>query len=202
MLLITGLPRSGTVWAREALIACGFHCRSEHVYGLKQRSWIARNTAESSWLAVPFVAEVPMPIVRLVRDPALVLASVMGRDMLVRDDEFGAYRRFVESHLPSIQDHEDHLERAVHFVARWESPLQRVDHWLVRIEDPSAASMLVAATGFDREVDDHAIRAKLGSKVNTRPSRYRPSLDEVAATPDGKAFLERRAALGYHDWPW
>lgn len=205
MLLITGLPRSGTVWAATALTAAGLSCRSEHVFGLRRRNWLERDVAESSWLAMPFVHEVDVPVVRLVRHPVLVLASVMGRDMLVRDDSFGSYRHYVETHLPTINHSADHLERAVHFVTHWEAPLRERDHTRVHVENPDALAAVLDVAGFDySDVDLAALRAQLGTKINTRPSRYRPTRDEVLATHDGDAFMRRMIVLGYDgdDWPW
>lgn len=77
--LITGWPRSGTMYVAEALARCGLRVTHEKVF-MTGAHVVNPNQCdvEVSWLAVghdPAIIQTNVPIIRLIRDPLKVLAS-------------------------------------------------------------------------------------------------------------------------------
>lgn len=80
--VVTGCPRSGTHYLSEVLARVGLVCRHEAVFGPKQRGFEGFGAAhgDSSWLAVPFLAQLPPDSIVLhqVRHPLDVVRSLLG----------------------------------------------------------------------------------------------------------------------------
>jgi hypothetical protein len=101
--VVTGCPRSGTHYLSEVLTRVGLLCRHEAVFGPYDRSFtgFGRAHGDSSWLAVPFLGQLPADAVVLhqTRHPLEVVRSLLGIGFLEdvpawRDHAASAAARF------------------------------------------------------------------------------------------------------------
>lgn len=199
--LITGCGRSGTGWAAALFTALGYPCGHEQVYDVNGPGLFTR--PDSSWLAVPHAPRTPpgTPILRVVRDPYLVVQSVMARGFLAYTD--GEYERYVTRHMPSIIRPNTHLGRAIRWVALWDTPLDAIGHMvlhvdLVGIDDLCLAVQVATGDGVD-PLDVIAKQAMLGQRINTNlnPWGAMPSREDIMAHRDAPLLAHRAERFGY-----
>ncbi len=102
--VVTGCPRSGTHYLSEVLTRVGLICRHEAVFGPSARSFDGFGGAhgDSSWLAVPFLAQLPADAVVLhqTRHPLEVVRSLLGIGFL---EDVSAWRDGLERARASLR---------------------------------------------------------------------------------------------------
>ena len=80
--VVTGCPRSGTHYLSEVIARVGLVCGHEEVFGPRDHAFRGFGAAhgDSSWLAVPFLGQLPGDAVVLhqVRHPLAVVRSLVG----------------------------------------------------------------------------------------------------------------------------
>jgi hypothetical protein len=82
--LVTGAPRSGTTYTADVLANLGYWCRHEKFFNPwhtpDRSTYGADGRADVSWLAVPFLDELPAGtlVVHQVRHPLRVISSFIG----------------------------------------------------------------------------------------------------------------------------
>lgn len=120
--LITGCGRSGTGYTAQLLTALGLPCGHETIFSLpavvKERvAWPKTYPGDSSWLAVPYLAELPAgtAILHQVRDP---LAVVRSFSRIRFFQEQVPYREFLERHLEGLAECEP-FEAALRYWDEW-----------------------------------------------------------------------------------
>lgn len=206
MFLVTGLGHSGTKWAALLFSALGHECGHERWHNFEP--YQGMSTPDSSWLAVPNLDRLPAGtrVVHLVRDPLLVLRSMVHIGFLHDGNAGHAYTAYVRRHRPEVWNAGDQLARAAAFVARWDVPLEHRESKLLRIEDagPDVVADTVAwATGQRPSVDRVAeVLHELGTTTNAHIQHHRSAgadvtIEQVAACPHGGEFLARAQRLGY-----
>ncbi len=196
--LITGCGRSGTAWAATLLTHLGYPCGHEQQFN----PWRAGplTAPESSWLAVPHLTDMDsgIPLIRVMRDPYLVVRSVLARRFL--RDLSGPYEAYVHTHRPDITAAPDHLGRAIRWATQWDAPLDNHPHAVLRVDaaDPDhTADAIEWATGFRPTTVDiaHAV-AHVGTRVNAGP-RTADVRTRIDAHPDGHLMTDRAKQWGY-----
>jgi hypothetical protein len=104
--VVTGCPRSGTHYLSEVLTRVGLLCRHEAVFGPQARSFVGFGGAhgDSSWLAVPFLDQLPPRAVVLhqTRHPLEVVQSLLGIGFL---EDVAAWRQGLEGLRASARWH-------------------------------------------------------------------------------------------------
>src|SRR3546814_14119792 len=121
-----GSTRTDTLFPYATLVraalfaALGYPCGHETVCRYDGAG--AFNQPDSSWLAVPYAAQVPLttPLLRIMRDPRQVVMSALAKGFLADLDD--PFARYVRSYRPSITPPADHLTRGLRNVALWDDP--------------------------------------------------------------------------------
>lgn len=198
--LITGCGRSGTGWAAALFTALGYPTGHEAVFGPDGPG--AFHQPDSSWLAVPYAAQVPAgtPLLRIMRDPHEVIMSALAKGFLADLDD--PYARYVRAFRPSITSPGDHLTRVIRWVALWDSPLDGLGHTVLRsdggLEHQASAVDFATRTLHDRGMIANAM-VLVGNRVNTsRAGEPDPVSREWLATHPDYALIRKRAErFGY-----
>ena len=157
MIVVTGCGRSGTGYAAALLSALEIECGHERVFTPETQVAprdLGGLTADASWLAAPFLSDLPDGAVVLhqVRDPVAVVASLLGirffshprrapistrmtdgvelaRRAIVRKRRRPIRRdfvRFIQRHEPVILEPHTELERTVTYWVRWNMMIERL----------------------------------------------------------------------------
>lgn len=194
--LVTGCGRSGTGWAAKFFTELGYPTGHESLYNPVRSGPLVQN--ESSWLAVPYLDDLPeeTPIIRMVRDPYDVVASVMARGFL--NHPFGTYEEFVRRHRPTIVSGSSHLERAIAWVGLWDHPLDNREHFTFHIDryDHQEILQMLHYLGY---TDTHAVNLpSLNKRINAGPPK-RTWIPEIINHPIGHLIEQRAERFGYHD---
>lgn len=196
--VVTGLGHSGTGFAARLFSLLGHACGHERWFNPRKQR-LGGN--DSSWLAVPFVADFPAAtrVVHLVRDP-LRVAQSYARQENEQEFRWTAYYEFARRWCPEMFEPETVVGRVLARVVLWDDSLFGRDVLRVRVEDCQdpevAADMVEWATGRrPGEARVRRVLARLGTDVNAH-ARDRPEVigpGDVRGTP-----VEQRAIqLGY-----
>jgi hypothetical protein len=101
--VITGCPRSGTRYLARVLTALGYDCDHEACFNPWQVVLSAdrpetRIWGDSSWMAVPFLEELPAEtdVIHIVREPVRTMNSMLGTGQI---DWGNDYRDFLAAHV-------------------------------------------------------------------------------------------------------
>lgn len=200
--LITGCGRSGTAWAARLFTELGYPCTHEGQFNLAVQGPLIGG--ESSWLAIPHLDSLDpsTPVLRIMRDPYLVVKSAMVRGFL-KDPE-GPYEKYAIRHCPTIGRGRDHLGRVIRWVALWDEPLRNRRVHGLRVEWGARDIRLAVrrATGDRGIVDEDLTRVLriLGKKTNTSPLFSHTEhvvQDLINKHPDGSLIRHRAHRFGY-----
>jgi len=139
-LIVTGCPRSGTMFMSRLLSQGGISCNHEFFYGMPgQATAKSRAIAEASWLAVPFLGrdkkEWGAKVIHIVRNPLKQMSSLAHMHVF-EEHAFRAnpYSMFKELHLPNLRRHRL-LDRYIYFWVRWNDSIIKHADFTYRLED-------------------------------------------------------------------
>jgi hypothetical protein len=202
--LVTGCGRSGTAWAAQFFTQLGFPCGHEKVFNTKMvlgdLAAATLSVPESSWMAAYYLDYLPheAPVIRVMRDPYLVVQSAMARGFLADLDE--PYAQFVRSCRPAITRPDNHLGRVIRWVALWDSPVDDVDHFLLRVE--GSKQWKAARYATKQQVSVFAVVAALddlGTSINTNFEQKAPipTREQINEHPDSALLRARAGRFGY-----
>lgn len=203
-LLITGTGRSGTFYVHRLLQNLGLDATHEILYGPGGPStWPADRDAESSWLAVPYLDDVPddVLIVHQVRDPIEVGRSFLGRPFFRSGDPATPYNTFVLRHSPHVFELRDARIRFIRHYLDWNAKAEAKAERRHRLEDLRSAAevrQLLDAIGVDRSeaVVSQAI-AKTSRRLNAGPRDESFSWTTLPKVPESKEFRALAQRYGY-----
>jgi hypothetical protein len=149
LFVITGCPRSGTLFMGEALSRLGHRCGHEQVFNPFVADTASSNNfsfgsaqGDVSWLAAPFLPRLPEGTILFhqLRDPLAVITSLIGQRFLQTEPHpfmmvryrlqhhrvrFGRpitnphFIRFAERHCPDVFSYTDEPTRCAHFWTEW-----------------------------------------------------------------------------------
>ena len=218
--LVTGCARSGTGYAAALLSRLGLPCGHERLFApdtLRDRRggwqalprWPHRVTAESSWLAAPFVERLPPGtlVVHQVRHPLAVVRSNL------RIGFFGEptdYLDFARAHLPGLERGSP-LAQAARYWVGWNALVERAKqrHGLayvrLRLEDLDERSLRELLARVGHEIPVGEVRTALSEvprDTNTRGRRRDDSgvrLDALPTGPLREALESAARRYGYTD---
>lgn len=185
-LLVVGSGRSGTGYVARTLTAAGFPCSHEGRWS--PAGVVDPRPAESSWLAVPHLDEVPdeVPVVLVWRDPVAVVRSFVGLRFWSTPSRYRSAALGWQPDLAELDEVSASLEwwsrtnlRALGsatVVVNVDAP----QWWKIAAVAPVTAAALEAAAG------------EVGTNVNAR-RRADVSLDE--ARPSSRHVAETVAEL-------
>ena len=149
--VVTGTPRSGTSYMSSLLNALGYDCSHErcfdpwHITFAEERP-DDRLWGDSSWLAVPYLGDLPdaTKIVHVVRDPVDAINSILGTGQLHWADS--DYRRYIAHHWQGDREWWPR-EFALAAQAFW-------TEWNLRIESTGRVATRVQLESVIDRVDD------------------------------------------------
>jgi hypothetical protein len=214
-ILITGCGRSGTGFTSALLKALDLECGHERVFSLHavargEVDWPESLPAESSWLAAPFLADLPAgtAILHQVRNPLSVVRS-LARIRLFEDP--GPYRDFAEQHMAENGAFDDvaPLVACLRYWDEWNALVERealgsdLFYRRYRVDElqPDYVAALLDELGQHRFVHEIEDRMRLvRSDSNTRGDKSLDgeltweSLPECAAK---QAVLARASEYGF-----
>lgn len=202
LFLVTGLGRSGTTFAHKLFTKLGHPCLHEHQYSPVNHGPLVRS--ESSWLAVPFLDQVPetVPVLRVIRNPYLIVRSAYQRAFLT-EVEHHPHAAFVAKHAPPVTAPEDHLARCIRWVALWDEPMDHRYTPLMRVDGSALHLASAVGAAIRRPVTDDVVgrmAARLGNQVNTNDPALKlggPTREDIDRHPDGALIRERAERFGY-----
>jgi len=216
-ILVTGWGRAGTQYAARLLTALGVPCTHEQVYRHDLdpcRPWSAAaelsdrwrgKPACASWLAVPFLSQLPADVVvwHQRRDPLKVVRCWRDNGLLSNDD---ASARFVRALLPECREGTD-LERAVWYCLRW-GQMVRAAHWAgdftlygYNVEDLNAGRLRGWLAACGHEVSAEAVAGAMAAVPPGIGACGRPhgplTWDEIRAVRGGQELASLARGYGY-----
>jgi len=154
--LVVATPRSGTAYTARVLSRLGLDCGHERHLGLAPQLpaflEAAGTLGESSWLAVPFVDQMPadVRVLHQVRNPLKVIRSMLelqffDLDAAGQPRRVGPRRAFTEfalRHCPQVLAYKTELERSAWFYYHWNRRIEahgaQREILRVRLEDLDA----------------------------------------------------------------
>jgi len=211
-ILITGCGRSGTAYSASILSDLGLPTSHEGVFGLLpvahgEAEWPLSRPSESSWLAVPFLGELPpgVAVLHQVREPLAVIRS-FARIRLFEDR--GPYWEFLAQHLDGLESLSP-LEGVLRYWDEWNRETEQaaaeagLPYLRYRLEDLDEALLgeILGFIGFD--CDPERLRAALSARpknVNTRGDKSRDgdiTWESLPAGPALDAVYRRARTYGY-----
>jgi hypothetical protein len=185
--LISGAGASGSSYIAKVLTLAGLPCGHEQVYGTSvgggngHADW-KQYGAESSWMAMPFLAKHPGPKYLQVREPLANIASSLKLKIFDLDHwslVVGQYRSVKKRWAREIWDEASEIERAAAWWVVWNEMGLAANPdawWRVEAVDADILAMLIRAAG--REPDPARIASAL-EQVPTNWNTHGPPL----ATP-------------------
>lgn len=197
--LVTGTGRCGTGWTAALFTELGYECGHEQQYNISRYGRLT--VSDSSWLAIPFLHHIDVPIIRMVRDPYSVVISNYARNFL-NDFASDAWSRYVARHRPEIIQHgHDHIGRLILYAAWWDDPIEDYEHFKLHVdtmEDDDIVEAVEYATHDEFLTPDIAeVREKLG-KVNANdPNLPKITIEQIDQHPLAQELRFKRMCLGY-----
>lgn len=201
LFLISGCGRSGTTWAHRLFTELGYRTRHENQFSPVKAGPL--RVPESSWLAVPFLDDLPtrVRVLRVMRDPYEVARSAAERPFL--GDLKHPYGAFVHRHRPDITAPGDRLGRAIRWAALWDEPMQQRGDELLRVESGVLHVLKAVQFATGRSPEAQSVKramTKLGTRVNHNSPALRaggPTREDIDAHPDGHLIRERAEKFWY-----
>lgn len=219
--LVLATPRAGTAYTAELLSGLGLECPHEGRFGLETDvpGYLAApdGTGESSWLAVPFVGQLPadVRILHQTRHPLAVIKSLLQIQFVdldaagnpVRPGLRRQFTRFALKHCPQLLEYPSHLERAAWFYYHWNRRIEACrppsEILRYRIEDLGIGLLrrLLEFIGVDpARFTDEQLRERLSgvpTDTNTKTQDKVILTEEVSWATVPAAVREMAAAYGY-----
>lgn len=219
--LVLATPRAGTAYTAQLLSDLGLECPHEGRFGLETDvpGYLAApdGTGESSWLAVPFVGQLPadVRILHQTRHPLAVIKSLLQIQFVDLDAAGNPVRlglrrkftRFALKHCPQLLEYPSHLERAAWFYYHWNRRIEACrppgEILRYRIEDLGIGLLrrLLEFIGVDpARFTDEQLQERLSSvptDTNTKTQEKVILTEAVSWATVPAAVREMAAAYGY-----
>lgn len=190
--VVVGTGRCGTGFTAEALQGRGVDAGHEERFTVDPSRRRDDLDGDVSWLAVPYLDRLDVPVVHQVRHPVDTVRSLVGIEMF-SSPVHGAYRWFMHAHLDGLSTLD--VASAVRWYVRWNARIEERTDRRHRAED-------LRGPGFGALVDDLAVDRAAAApppsgRVNARPRAEGLTTAEILAAPDGDELVEMAARYGY-----
>ncbi|MEW6197318.1 MAG: glycosyltransferase [Planctomycetota bacterium] len=219
--LVLATPRAGTAYTAELFSGLGLECPHEGRFGLETDvpGFLAApdGTGESSWLAVPFVGQLPadVRVLHQTRHPLAVIKSLLQIQFVdldaagnpIREGLRRKFTRFALKHCPQLLEYTSHLERAAWFYYHWNRRIEATrppgQILRYRLEDLDIGLLrrLLDFIGVDpARFSDEQLQERLSSvptDTNTKTQEKVILTEEVTWATVPAAVREMAAAYGY-----
>ena len=211
--LITGCGRSGTGYIAQLLSALGLPCGHEKIFSLpavvrEKLAWPETWPGDSSWLAVPFLDELPegTAVLHQVRDPLAVVRS-FARIRFFEGKE--PYRDFLERHLEGLAAC-DPLEAGLRYWDEWNAKVEEAEHLeglsylRYRLEEMSEELVCRLLDHLGHPYDPLRVREVVvthSTNYNTRGDRAADSGITWASLPECAAKTSAAARAKRYGYP-
>lgn len=166
-ILVTGCARSGTRFFAQLLRSLGLVCSHEHIFHpfTEIPNWSTYQAA-SSWLAVPFLNQLPEStiVIHLHRDPTLVIASNLNIGFFDDDPlpHHLPYRAVCDRILSDPKSMTPH-QRAEQYWLRWN---MLIEANLPRFDDHLQIGLAELCQKLSRQGQLRQLLEKAGYKIN------------------------------------
>lgn len=172
-LLVTGTGRCGTGYIAEVLRASGVPCGHEQIFtdevilDDKPSDWVMPWIAESSWMAVPRLPLVGVPVVLLVRHPLATIKSLVDLGFFAADT---AYTRVAYSVFPEIRREPTPVDRAAMFWTLWNLRAFFYADYVCRVETFGGAELdrILQLADCSNVVDTEAVIGSVPKDTNAK----------------------------------
>jgi len=204
--IITGVGRSGSMWAAETLQACHINCghqaifRHEHTLG-KRLHW-GRYHGDSSFEAVPMLKDRPPRelIVTITREPLAVLRSWRKRglftDRIRTWEQWALFSRVLDRHFPEVLEHANPLAAAAQYYVSWLK--EAIEHSAVVLKlEGLTAKGLCAAVDRPLMYCEQADAVPTNTNTNLTGADRGPNSYEDIPASVRDMLREYSAELGY-----
>jgi hypothetical protein len=158
--LVTGTGRCGTLFMSNLLTSMGFPCTHEAIFTPNGIGWAMRAiageepiinskisrgdclsdgkseiVAESSYMAAPFLDQLDLEVIHVVRNPIKVVASLIGDGFknfansspthIEEHPDHIMYETFMYNNLPELSEEMPQLDRGCLFYIRWNNMIEK-----------------------------------------------------------------------------
>ncbi len=203
--LVVGTGRSGTTFTTALLQRAGIAVEHEAVFTQTGPRDPGRLEGDVSWMAVPYLARFPGPILHQVREPLAVIDSLLDLGLFARDfaDKIHRpWRNFLERHFHLSGDP---LLDAMRFYIEWNARCEPFASVRVRVEDQPQgiadfAEQIYPGKGPLIKQELARISRNLNSREERRVPRTRARglvFEDLPAGPDRDALGDMRERYGY-----
>jgi hypothetical protein len=193
--IIVSTGRAGSKYVANLLSELGVACGHERVYTPLGPRYKFLVRGDSSWLAVPYLAEYQGIVLHQVRNPLSVIASLLSIGFFSRD-----INRFTDFSRRYFTPTGDELVDCMNWYTEWNSRCEKYATIRYKIEDiQNELPKIFLALG--KPVPDAFIEAvnKLPTNINSLEAR--PKTMKWESLPDGKSkqkLSDMAIRYGYH----
>lgn len=184
--VVVSMPRSGTGYTAKLLSALGLNCGHERAFNPGPCNYHKEIEVwgDASWLAVPFLENMPSTtlVLHQLRDPVKTLDSMMTRRQLrgrwkpEQEMPRGPFTDFLMKHVSGWESC-DHKERLVRFWVEWNTRIENeirdasLQHLRYRLEDMDESLLRTIADKVGVEISSEQIKRALATPttVNHHP---------------------------------
>lgn len=174
--LITGTARSGTGFMAELFNSNGIPCTHEKVFRVANHTLpeyynvtgrVRNKTAESSWLAAPFVEELvqlrpQLKVVQVVRDPIKVIQSFLDLEFFSsKANTFKGPKKIIAGYTG--RNHND-VDACIAYILKWYSFMDKIPEKVVVNLDDMDYNSLSELVGIEIKPLDRVINDKSHAK--------------------------------------
>jgi hypothetical protein len=161
--LVTGCPRSGTMYTSKVFKGLGVNFGHESVFGLRQglrgrpANW-GEWEGEASWLSVPFLPlDDDTVVLHQVRHPLYFVRSVCGWGFLSDASAGLHYSKVVGLHAPEVYAPDTEPERGATMWRVWNEKAEAHAVMTYRVEDLDAALLLRLCRLIELDVSEEQV---------------------------------------------
>lgn len=203
--LVVGTGRSGTSFTTALLQRAGIAADHEAVFTETGPRAPGPLEGDVSWMAVPYLARFPGPVLHQVREPLAVIDSLLDLGLFASqfaDEIHRPWRDFLERHF---QLRGDPLLDVMRFYVEWNARCESFASVRVRVEDQTQliadfAEQLYPGKGLLIEQELARISRTLNSREERQVPRTRArglAFEDLPAGPERDALRDMRDRYGY-----
>ena len=205
--VVVGTGRSGTGYMSRLLTACGIPCGHEQVFGPAQATrakpvvW-GKWEADASWLAVPRLPMLGVPVVLVTRHPLPTVRSMVQLGQFTDDGADGLYGSVIRAFRPEVYAERTEPDRALAMWVHWTvAAAAHADH-ILALEHLTADRLTGVLHDLGASVDLDTVQAALDTTPPANQAAHRKRISYRPSWTDHRrqlADLARRLAglFGY-----
>lgn len=202
--VVVGTGRSGTGYMSNLLTACGIPCGHEQVFGPAQATraepvvW-GKWEADASWLAVPRLPMLGVPVVLVTRHPLPTVRSMVRIGQFTDDGADGLYGSVIRAFRPEVYAERTEPDRALAMWLHWTvAAAAHADHVLA-LEHLTTERLTGVLHALGADVAPDVVRRALRSTPRSNQRRDRKRVQHRAVWRHhrrGLADIAKRVAAG------